>query len=166
MRTEYEELVGAKASSGAFSRDDLTYEVIRDEQFLGCVFQEALRLNPVAPASTLQESSKDAKFGWLTVKAGQWLIFNITGLQHNGNQWQRPFEFLPDRFDQYHELSRTPDGKKRNAYAWLPFMGGRRVCLGKQFAEIMAKAILTMMTQRFEMCFENKEVYNANFIPR
>ena len=90
----------------------------------------------------------------------------MDGLHHHSGQWQRPYEFLPQRFDPKDPLYLTPDGKKRNAYSWLPFMGGRRVCLGKQFAEIMAKAILTMMTQRFEMCFENKEVYNANFIPR
>ena len=90
----------------------------------------------------------------------------MTGLHRNGNQWQRPHEFLPDRFDPTHELSRTPSGGKRNPYSWLPFLGGRRICFGKAFAELNAKAILTIMTQNFEMCFANKELYNADRLPR
>ena len=115
-------------------------------KILGYVFQETLRLNPVAPNSTLQGVAKDTKFAWLTIKANQDFIFNMNGLHLNGNQWQRPLEFLPDRFDPSHELSRTPDGKKRNPYSWLPFLGGRRICMGKHFAEIISKTILTMMT--------------------
>ena len=135
-------------------------------RILGYVFQETLRLNPVAASSSQQQVTKDTKFGWLTIKADQRIVFNISGLHLNGNQWQRPFEFLPDRFDPNHELSRTPDGKKRNPYSWLPFLGGRRICMGKHFAEIISKAILTMVTQRFDMSFANKELYNADRIPR
>ena len=166
VRTEFEELVGTKSSFSADFKEELTYEVIRDMKVLGCVFQETLRLNPVAPISSFQEVAKDTKFGWLSTKANQQFSFNISGLHLNGNQWQRPFEFLPDRFDPNHELSRTPDGKKRNPYSWLPFLGGRRICMGKHFAEIISKAVSTMMTQRFEMCFENKELYNADRVPR
>ena len=90
----------------------------------------------------------------------------MTGLHLNGNQWQRPYEFLPDRFDPNHPLSRTPAGDKRNPYSWLPFLGGRRICFGKAFAEVMGKAMVTMMTQRFDLCFANKELYNAQRIPK
>lgn len=114
----------------------------------------------------MQEVLKDTKFGWLSMKANQIFLFNMVGLHLNGKQWQRPFDFLPDRFDPSHELSRTPDGKKRNPYSWLPFLGGRRICLGKPFAEIISMTVVTMMTQRFEMSFANKEFYNADSIPR
>ena len=166
VRNEFEELVGLKADYDPDFKEDLTYEVIRDMKILGYVFQETLRLNPVATQSSVQQVTKDAKFGWLSIKADQRIMLNIAGLHLNGNQWQRPFEFLPDRFDPNHELSRTPDGKKRNPYSWLPFLGGRRICMGKHFAEIISKAILTMVTQRFDMSFANKELYNADQVPK
>ena len=80
-------------------------------KILGYVLQETLWLNPVATNSTMQQVTKDTKFSWLSMKADQRIIFNIAGQHLNGNQWQRPFEFLTDRFDPNHELSRTPDGK-------------------------------------------------------
>ena len=77
-------------------------------KILGYVFQETLRLNPVGTQSSVQQVTKDAKFGWLSIKADQRIMLNIAGLHLNGNQWQRPFEFLPDRFDPNDELTRIP----------------------------------------------------------
>ena len=48
----------------------------------------------------------------------------------------------------------------------MPFFGGRRICFGKAFAELNARAMLTMMTECFDMSFVNKELYNAQRIPK
>ena len=69
VRNEFEELVGLKADYDPDFKEDLTYEVIRDMKILGYVFQETLRLNPVATQSTIQQVTKDTKFGWLSIKA-------------------------------------------------------------------------------------------------
>jgi len=87
------------------------------------------------------------------------MTINIFGLHRNANQWQRPTEFLPDRFDPDCELSKTSDGRKRHPFAWLPFSGGKRICFGKTFAEFVVKMLVTMMTQRFDMSFVDKEKY-------
>jgi len=60
---------------------------------------------------------------------------NFHGLHYNYKEWQRPHEFIPERFDNSNPLSRTPDGRKRSAVCWTPFFGGMRICFGKTFAE-------------------------------
>lgn len=95
------------------------------------------------------------------MKAHDNVLINIHGLNMNGNHWQRPREFLPDRFDPEHPLSKTPSGEKRSPYAIAAFSGGRRICFGKSFAELSGKALLTMMTQRFDISFVNKDLLTA-----
>ena len=62
-------------------------------------------------------------------------MINQYALAHNAEQWQKPFEFIPERFDNSNPVSLTPGGKKRNPYSFVPFGGGKRVCFGKTFAE-------------------------------
>ena len=83
----------------------------------------------------------------------------MQGLHYNGNEWQRPKEFLPERFDMSSKLSLTPDGKKRSPMSWLPFNGGQRICFGKTFAEANLKIAVSYMTQYFDMEFVEKEKY-------
>ena len=47
----------------------------------------------------------------------------------------------------------TPEGKRRHPLAFSPFFGGRRVCIGKTFAEIVAKLVIGGLFARldFEM---------------
>jgi len=64
----------------------------------------------------------------------------------NEEQWQKPHEFLPERFDHSNQLSLTPSGKKRSPYALIPFSGGRRTCAGKTFAEAVLKTTAALLT--------------------
>lgn len=125
---------------------------------MGYVFQETLRLSPPAAVTTMTTFQNEVQLGKkLRVQAQENLIVNIMGLHLNSDHWQRPMEFLPDRFDLTHPLSRTPKGDRRSSYAWLPFNGGKRICFGKTFAECVIKVKLTMMTQMFDMKFSNAE---------
>ena len=80
----------------------------------------------VIPVATDMLVTKDVKAGGYTIKAGDILSPNILGLHFNKNEWQRPYEFLPERFDNANPLSLTPNGKKRNSFSWIPFNGGKR----------------------------------------
>jgi len=64
----------------------------------------------------------------------------------NATQWQKPHEFIPERFDHSDPLSLTPDGKRRSPYALIPFSGGKRVCSGKVFADAVLKTTATYLT--------------------
>lgn len=111
------------------------------------------------PHSTLSVLSRDATIGKYNIKAGDVLQVNINGLHYNSSQWQRPYEFLPERFDGENPLSLTPDGKKRKAMAFCPFLGGKRICFGKTFADINLKVVAVYMSQLFNMEFVDKKSY-------
>lgn len=83
----------------------------------------------------------------------------MSNLHRNPEQWQRPTEFLPERFDNSDPLSLTPDGQKRHPLSFAPFFGGRRICLGKTFAEKFGIVIAAALTFNFDFEFVNKEYY-------
>ena len=98
---------------------------------------------------------KDCKIGDYHIKAYDELIINYQGVQKLATQWQRPMEFLPDRFDSDDPLYLTPSGEKRHPYVYMPFSNGKRICFGKSFAEATMKMTLTYMTQYFN--FEHED---------
>ena len=85
------------------------------------------------------------------------LFVNFHALHLNADEWQRPLEFLPERFDLDHPLSNTPKGTKRLPHSWAPFAGGKRMCFGKTFAETALKITLTYLSQNFDFEFLDKK---------
>ena len=103
--------------------------------------------------STLASLSEDAKIGKYSIKAGEIVQINIDGLHSNSSEWQRPREFIPERFDSQNPLSLAPDGKKRKVWAFCPFLGGKRICFGKTLAVVNLKIFGVYMSQLFDMKF-------------
>ena len=86
----------------------------------------------------------------LRVKKGDRVRILNWALHTHSDQWQRPHEFLPERFDPESDLYLTPSGKKRNPVCWVPFSSGKRICFGKTFAEANLKFLVTYLTQYFD----------------
>ena len=70
-------------------------------------------------------------------------------MHKNPKEWQRPEEFLPDRFDPNSPLYLTPGGKKRHIMSFIPWGSGKRICLGKTLAESQLKILITYLTQKY-----------------
>ena len=85
-------------------------------------------------------------------------------LQKHRDQWQRPHEYLPERFDPEHPLYLTTSGKKRNVMSYVPWAAGKRICFGKTFAEHNLKIMMTYFTQYFDFKFVD-EKYNSGEYP-
>ena len=73
----------------------------------------------------------------------------MTDIQNDRNEWFSPEKFMPERFDTSSPYYKRPDGKKRNPLSFNPFFGGKRICLGKTFAEIIAKFVVPALLSRF-----------------
>ena len=136
-----------------------SYDNLQELTYLNMVVSEALRFEPPVPHGTESTLSQDCKIGKYHVKAGDNVQVNITGLHHSPAQWQRPNEFLPERWDKSNKLALTPSGAKRSTLAFSPFLGGKRVCFGKTFAEANLKVLASYMSQYFDMEFVDKEMY-------
>ncbi len=107
------------------------------------VFQEALRLYPPAPiiARTVETAMTLAD---LTIKAETVVVIPIYALHRHTALWQNPDAFDPDRF--------APEAVKgRHRYAYMPFGGGPRVCIGNGFATMEGVAILAVLLKTFRL---------------
>jgi cytochrome P450 len=101
------------------------------------VFQEAMRLYPPAPI-VARAVKRPFKLGNRNVPIGSMVYVPIYALHRHAMLWQRPEEFDPDRF--------APEpSKARHRYAYLPFGGGPRVCIGSGFAMMEGVAILATL---------------------
>jgi cytochrome P450 len=75
------------------------------------------------------------------VPAGTTVIMPSHRIHHDERWWPEPAEFRPERF-----LTRDAD-RPRSAY--LPFGGGRRVCIGQSFALMEMVLVAAVLSQRF-----------------
>jgi len=74
-------------------------------------------------------------------------------LHWNKNEWIEPEKFIPERFDPSSRYYLTPSGKKRHNMSFAPFLGGKRICLGKTFAEATSKIVGPFLISNFDFQF-------------
>ncbi|XP_055442943.1 cytochrome P450 4A24-like isoform X2 [Bubalus kerabau] len=104
--------------------------------------KEAMRLYPPVPV-TGRELSKPITFpDGRSLPAGILVSLSIYGLHHNPKVWPNPEVFEPTRF---------APGSTRHSHAFLPFSGGSRNCIGKQFAMNELKVAVALTLLRFEL---------------
>ncbi|HEY4122868.1 MAG TPA: cytochrome P450 [Byssovorax sp.] len=99
--------------------------------FLDATIQEVLRVHPIVPLVGRRVST-DVKLRGYDVRAGTFVVINVTGVHHHPDAWTDPAEFSPARFV----------GKRPDPYAWLPFGGGARRCIGYAFALMETRVVL------------------------
>uniref|UniRef100_A0A5G2RBE6 Uncharacterized protein n=1 Tax=Sus scrofa TaxID=9823 RepID=A0A5G2RBE6_PIG len=103
----------------------ITWDHLDQMPYTTMCIKEALRLYPPVPGVS-RELSKPITFpDGRSLPAGITLSLSIYGLHHNPQVWPNPEEFDPSRF---------APGSARHSHAFMPFSGGSRNCIGKQFA--------------------------------
>jgi cytochrome P450 len=110
------------------------------------VVREALRLYPPAPQFG-REPIRDVRIGKYDVPGGSLVAVNTYALQRDERFFAEPERFDPQRFAKGWE-DRIP------RYAYLPFGGGPRVCIGNGFAMMEARLILATVAQRYRLSLE------------
>lgn len=107
------------------------------------VFEEAMRLYPPAhsiPRVALAEDS----MGGVRVPRGSLMMISPYVTHRNPDLWPDPDRFDPERF--------TPEAAAaRHRFAYLPFGGGPRVCIGSSFAMAEAVVIMSMVAQHYRL---------------
>ncbi len=107
------------------------------------VFEEALRLYPPA-WGVAREAIKDDQIGGYDIAKGTIINVSIWATHRHPEIWERPDEFDPQRF--------APEAASaRPKFAYYPFGGGGRQCIGNSFAMIEATLILATLAQRYRL---------------
>ncbi|WP_426957359.1 cytochrome P450 [Muricoccus radiodurans] len=123
----------ATATGGA----DPTAESLEGMPFLRAVLHEAMRLYPPVPIVS-RSALREVPLGPVTVPEGAPVYFPVYAIHRHALLWHRPNAFDPDRFA-------TDAIRARHRYAFLPFGGGPRTCIGLTFATLEAVAILATL---------------------
>ena len=106
---------------------------------------ETLRIEPPVRASTPMQLSEKTQIGKYKIDKDIVIFVHFFILHRNPVEWQEPDKFIPERFDPESPYFLTPDGRKRKPNSFSPFLGGRRICLGKTLAENIAKVIIPII---------------------
>ena len=107
------------------------------------VIQEVLRLYP--PAWIVDRVAReDDVYEGVPLPAGTLVSVYLYGLHHAPELWDAPEEFRPARFAKDAPNPPAP-------YAYLPFGGGPRLCIGNQFSLTEMQLVLLETLRRFDV---------------
>jgi cytochrome P450 len=111
-----------------------------EEDYMAATVRETLRARPVI-VDVARRLKAPATIAEYELPAGTFVLPAIAALHYREDVFPEPQQFRPERF---------LDGKADN-YAWIPFGGGIRRCIGAAFAEYEMRTILREFVERAEL---------------
>ncbi|KAF7557676.1 hypothetical protein G7046_g5968 [Stylonectria norvegica] len=105
--------------------------------FIKACMDETLRWRPVAPGGVPHALTRDDTYDGYFLPKGTVVIANTWAIHNDETQYERPGDFMPDRFLNNDYGTRVPvdtttDDHRRTSYA---FGAGRRACPGHHLAK-------------------------------
>ncbi|KAK4397907.1 cytochrome [Sesamum angolense] len=153
-------------------KERTTFEAIKKLEYLRLIVVEALRLYPQPPLLIRRSLKSDRLPGGYNgdkdgyaIPPGTDLFVSVYNLHRSPHFWDNPDDFEPERFlvqklSQVEgwagfDPSRSPGALYPNEiisdFAFLPFGGGPRKCVGDQFALMESTIALAMLLQKFDV---------------
>jgi cytochrome P450 len=108
------------------------------------IIEETLRIYPSAPGLSARVALEADELCGQKIPKGAMILISSWVLHRHRQLWDNPERFDPDRF-----LPERSAGRPR--FAYLPFGGGPRVCIGQMLAMTEATLILATLAQRFRL---------------
>jgi cytochrome P450 len=107
------------------------------------VIEESMRLYP--PAHTIaREALDEDTLAGRRIPKGASVLISPWVLHRHRQLWREPGRFDPQRFS-------PEQGAARERFSYLPFGGGRRICIGAAFALAEATILLATIAQCFRL---------------
>ena len=130
VRAEIREVVGdARPTAAATASLPLTTAVLK----------ETMRLYPSVPFIPRLTVADDEVLGH-PIRVGTTVVLGPWSIHRHPEFWEDPLTFDPSRF--------APDveaAARRHRYAWMPFGGGPRACIGQHFSMVEAALALAVL---------------------
>jgi cytochrome P450 len=113
------------------------------------VMDEALRLYP--PFWMIDRIAlEDDEVGGVKIPAGTLVIPYIYGTHRNPAHWQDVESFDPRRFE-------SERRKERHPFAYIPFGGGARICIGNNMAVMQILMIIVSVVRNYDFALTRDE---------
>jgi cytochrome P450 len=121
---------------------------VREFEYLEWVINEAMRLYP--PVFTIFRTPTEmVELSGYEMPAGATLMLPQWGVHRSERFWDDPTTFDPERF--------SPERRAdRPRFAFFPFGGGPRHCIGKHLSLLEAKLIVATVVGEYDLVFEGE----------
>jgi cytochrome P450 len=140
LRAEINEVLGGRAATAA----DL-----RDLPYVSMLVNEVLRLYPTT-WSLLREAVQDDQIDGFHIPADSMILMDCYLTHRLPQYWPHPERFDPERFSPERSAGRP-------RFAYFPFGGGPRQCIGNELALMEIKMILIRMVQLYRFPMAEKK---------
>ncbi|XP_077229326.1 strychnine-11-hydroxylase-like [Tasmannia lanceolata] len=116
-------------------------------QYLKCVVKETLRLHPPGPLLLPRETMKKCCIDGYDIPAQTRVFVNAFAIGRDPKSWERPEDFLPERF-----MDSSIDYKGQD-FELVPFGAGRRRCPGMHLGTVIVELALANLLYSFNWEF-------------
>lgn len=150
------EEIHTKFGAGEDARvEDITFETLKKCNYLKYVINEVLRLYPLVPINyrfankhtTLPRGGGKDGLKPVFIEKGTCIGYLISATHRNEKYYGKDSHvFRPERW---------ADKDLKPGWAYLPFNGGPRICLGQQFALTEASYVICRIAQEFPNLFDH-----------
>ncbi|MEE9372413.1 MAG: cytochrome P450 [Saprospiraceae bacterium] len=120
----------------------LNIDFVMQMKHISHAISESMRLYPPAWITDRVALAADEYQG-IIINKGDIVAPYIFGAHRDERKWNKPGEFIPDRF-------KKENIKKMDPYSYFPFGGGPRLCIGQQFALIEMQLIIYHLYRKFD----------------
>ncbi|APW96747.1 cytochrome P450 [Halobiforma lacisalsi AJ5] len=117
-----------------------TFADLSDLEYTEAVLRESMRLYPPVP-SIPRETTEELTLGSYALPAGATVAPMQWTIHRDERFWDEPRSFEPERF--------AGDDGDRPQFAYFPFGGGPRRCIGQQFALVEGTLILATLARQY-----------------
>uniref|UniRef100_A0A3Q1KEU3 Cytochrome P450 26A1 n=1 Tax=Anabas testudineus TaxID=64144 RepID=A0A3Q1KEU3_ANATE len=119
---------------------NLNIESLQQLKYTGCVIKETLRINPPVPGG-FRVALKTFKLNGYQIPKGWNVIYSICDTHDVAEIFPNKEDFQPERF-------MTKPLADSSRFQYIPFGGGSRMCVGKEFAKVLLKIFLVEVVTR------------------
>lgn len=141
VREEIDRVLGERTPTAA-DLDRLPY--------LTQALKESMRLYPAAPVIS-RRAVAATEIGGYRIPAGADVVVAPWVTHRSPELWEDPERFDPRRFAPEREA-------ERHRYAWFPFGGGPRACIGQHFSMLESVLALAVLLRTYELEAVDQEV--------
>jgi cytochrome P450 len=131
----------------------LTQETLDELTYVELVTKEVLRFAPIA-AGIVRQATRDDIIDGMQVKKGDIFLIAIQNVHRDPRYWKiDPSKFVPERF--------LDDDQYPPSYAYMPFGGGHRACIGQDLAFLELQIAIARLMQCISIEDAGKEANNS-----